>query len=442
MSIPILHDRIKDRSARLAVIGLGYVGLPVAVAFAQAGFNVLGVDIRTDRVAAVNRGHNPIEGREPGLAELIDQVTKLSRLRATTEYREIAAADVVIVAVETPVDDNHRPSYTALKSACDRMGPLLKRGTLVIVESTVAPGTLSGVVQPILERGSGGRLNEAFFLGTCPERVMPGRLLHNLRHMGRVCGGATEETAQVMTELYGCVVEAELDMADMVTAELVKTTENAYRDVQIAFANEVALICEATGGDVWRVRELVNKAPYRHMHLPGSGVGGHCIPKDPWLLAYGAAGRAPIHLIPAARVVNDGMPQHVAELTIAALREAGLALNTARVLILGYSYLEESDDTRNSPSIPLVRHLIAAGVTTLIHDPWVMEYRVDLSTLATAADALVLMVTHQEYRDLDLPQLCRLMRTPILIDGRHLFNRAQAETAGFHYACVGQDRRR
>jgi UDP-N-acetyl-D-mannosaminuronic acid dehydrogenase len=299
---------------------------------------------------------------------------------------------------------------------------------------------MAGVVRPILEQVSRARIEGEFFLGACPERVMPGRLLHNLRHMSRVCGGDSEETAQVMATLYRHIVAADLDPADMLTVELVKTTENAYRDVQIAFANEVALICEATGGDVWRVRELVNKAPNRQMHLPGAGVGGHCIPKDPWLLAFSAEGKAPLRLIPAARAVNDSMPRHVAELTLNALAAHGRVGHDVRVAVMGYAYLENSDDTRNSPSQTLVATLRAQGVDVAIHDPWAEDFRQEITAVTGGRDALVFMVAHQAYRDLDLRELRRELRTPILIDGRGIFLRDQAKAAGFDYFCIGQGR--
>ncbi|HSG17530.1 MAG TPA: nucleotide sugar dehydrogenase, partial [Anaerolineae bacterium] len=337
-----LWRRIENKEAIIGIIGLGYVGLPVAATFADAGFSVTGVDIKSSRVDQINNGQNPIGGQEPGLAALLATAVASSRLRATDDYRALAEADVILIDVETPVDESHRPQYVALRSACKELAGIMKRGALVVVESTVAPGTIDRVVRPLLEQYSGRQSASEFFIGACPERVMPGKLLRNLRTMSRVCGGETPEVAQLMVAFYRQIVEAELDLADPVTAELVKTTENAYRDVQIAFANEVALICEAVGADIWQVRDLVNKVPFRHMHLPGAGVGGHCIPKDPWLLASAADESTPARLIPQARAVNDGMPHHVAELTLEALRTEGLDVSEARVVVLGYAYLENS----------------------------------------------------------------------------------------------------
>ena len=265
--------------------------------------------------------------------------------------------DIFTINVETPVDEQHRPNYGALEAACRSIGAVLKRGALVIVESTVAPGTTERTVRPLLEKASGLKAHVDFYLGACPERVMPGKLLSNLRDVSRVCGGGTPETAALMLKLYRHVVNASLDATDTLTAELVKTTENAYRDVQIAFANEVALICESCGADVWQVRELVNKSPGRSMHLPGAGVGGHCIPKDPWLLAHAAQGDVPLRVIPAGRATNEAMPLHTLALLKEGLAAAGSALAGARVVVLGFSYLEESDDSRNSPSEVLVDRL-------------------------------------------------------------------------------------
>jgi UDP-N-acetyl-D-mannosaminuronic acid dehydrogenase len=436
-----LSAKIADRTAAIGVIGLGYVGLPVACAFAAAGLHVVGLDLKAERVASINAGQNPIEGDEPGLADLLVHAVASGRLRATTRYKDLAEADVVLIDVETPVDGAHKPQYLALSSACSSLGPVLKDGVLVIVESTVAPGTIDHVVRPLLETVSGRRVNSDFYLGACPERVMPGKLLANLRSMSRVCGGCTPATAQAMVSLYQTIVDGDLDPADAVTAEMVKTAENAYRDVQIAFANEVALICEAAGADVWRVRELVNKSPWRQMHLPGAGVGGHCIPKDPWLLAYGAGGRVPVRLIPAARAVNDGMPLHMADITVEALRSTGCHPDDARVAVLGYAYLEESDDARHSPSMALIARLSEFGVKVVIHDPWVPAYQGDLNARVQGCDAAIIMVAHRAYCQLDLAELRKALRTPLLVDGRHVFNEVQATAAGFHYFGLGRGRR-
>ncbi len=443
MSLNELSQKIENRTARLAVIGLGYVGLPVAALFADAGFDVIGIELKADRVEKINAGESPIEGEEPGLAELLASVAVSGRLRASSDYSSLRDRDVILIDVETPVDETHVPRYDALRAVLRSLGPVLKRGALVIVESTIAPGTMQRLVYPGLEESSGGKLNQDFYLGNCPERVMPGKLLANLRTLSRVTGGGSVETAEVMVQLYRYVVQADLDAVDWITAELVKTVENAYRDVQIAFANEVALICEGLGGDVWKVRELVNKSPFRQMHLPGAGVGGHCIPKDPWLLAYGVQDQdVPLRLIPAARAINDGMPAHMADLLQAELEQRHQPLAGARVLVMGYAYLEESDDTRNSPSEALVQQLAGRGAQVVIHDPYVPGYQGDLLAAAQGCDAAIVMVNHQAYRTANLAALSGVMRQPLLIDGRRVYQPEALRQAGWQYVLIGASEER
>ena len=285
-----LLQAIENRTANVVVLGLGYVGLPVACLFAEAGFSVAGIRQNQEKVEMIGRGECPIQGKEPGLSELVARVVASGRFRATTDYSPCREAQIVLIAVETPVDPATKmPAYEALRGALTALGRNLSRNTLVIIESTIAPGTMDGVVKPILEETSGLIAGEDFHLVNCPERVMPGKLLKNIQECHRVVWGVSPEAAQLAVMFYRHIVHAGLDPVDCVTAEIVKTAENAYRDVQIAFANEVALICEDMGANVWQVRELVNKSPYRAMHLPGAGVGGHCIPKDPWLLIANAS---------------------------------------------------------------------------------------------------------------------------------------------------------
>ncbi len=433
-----LQERIQTQQAHVVVIGLGYVGLPVAACFAQAGFKVIGLDVSTQKVTKINAGECPIEGDEPGLATLISDVVARGYLSATTDYTVCQDADVVLICVQTPIDSVHQPRYSALRSALRDLEPNLKSGALIIIESTIAPGTITHLVKPTLEAHRRRVSGQDFYLVHCPERVMPGRLLANLANMSRAVGGDTPEAARLAQLFYHHIVNADLDLVDAVTAELVKTAENAYRDVQIAFANELALICESVGADVWQVRKLVNKSPGRNVLLPGAGVGGHCIPKDPWLLAYGAGDHITAKLIPAAREINDYMPLHMAELTREALAKIGQEVETARIAVLGYAYLENSDDVRNSPSITLISRLEELGAEVIIHDPFVERYRGDLKQRVQGCDAVVLMVRHDAYKNIDLMELKSWLAHPVLVDGRHVFERDEAMAAGFVFRGVGQ----
>lgn len=433
-----LKQKINQRKAKLAVIGLGYVGLPVAAMLADAGFDVIGVEIKTDRVEKINASILPMEGHEPGMQELLSKVISGGKLIATPLYDDLADRDVILIDVETPVNRLNIPQYEALRSSLESLGPVLKPGALVIVESTTAPGTMEKLARPLLEEGTGRKINEGFFLGNCPERVMPGKLLANLKNLSRVVGGGTLETAETMVQLYKFIVAADLDPVNWITAELVKTTENAYRDTQIAFANEVALICEAVGGDVWKVRELVNKSPYRQMHLPGAGVGGHCIPKDPWLLAYSVSDLdVPLKIIPSSRAVNNSMPLHIVDLLRQGLAEHHQGLSGSQVIVMGYAYLEDSDDARNSPSETLVRRLKELGAHVVVHDPFIAEYQGNLSQFAENCDAAIVMVKHSEYSALDMAAFKDLLGQPVLVDGRGIYDKEQMERHGYTYRCVG-----
>jgi UDP-N-acetyl-D-mannosaminuronic acid dehydrogenase len=430
-ALPSLRTAIEKRSATLGVIGLGYVGLPAACVIAEAGFNVTGIDIDAKRVEMINSGQSPIAGDEPGLASLLTRVIDSKRLRASTSHKDLAKADIVLICVDTPVEADHKPRFGALKSACQSLGAVLKKGALVIVESTVAPGTIDTIVRPALESATGGIAGERFHLGHCPERVMPGKLLRNMRTMNRVCGGSSPEVADAMVALYSTYVEGDLDPADCLTAELVKTAENAYRDVSIAFANQLAVICEVVGGDVWRVRELVNKVPGRYVLLPGGGVGGHCIPKDSWLLATPLGAAAEESLLGIARLVNDSMPAHVADLV------GELAEPKSKVAVLGYAYLENSDDTRNSPSAALKALLEERGYEVSVHDPFVHQYAGDVMQALRGADCAVVMVAHSAYRELDLGLAAEEMRRAQMVDARALFKAEALKAAGFKSRTIG-----
>lgn len=436
-SLQSLNEKIQNKQAKVAVIGLGYVGLPVACMLADAGFKVIGADIKQERVDLINRGISPIEGKEPGLADLLNLVFHLGNFEATTSYEALADADIVLIDVETPIDVEHIPQYVALRSACQSLGQVMKDGVLVIVESTIAPGTMETVVRPLIEASSGKKSGEDFFLGACPERVMPGKLLANLRNMSRVCGGDTPEVAEMMKKFYRHIVQSDLDTADLITAEITKTAENAYRDVNIAFANELALICQSVGADFLKVRELVNKSPGRNVLFAGSGVGGHCIPKDPWLLAYGARGKADLKLIPAARAVNDSMPAQIIKILKSALDAYHKPLKDAKIAILGYAYLEESDDTRNSPSEALVNLLNAESAEVLVHDPYVAPYQQKILDCIQNSDAVIIMVAHEAYKDLDLLEVKQKMHLPIAIDGRRVVDPLKAKKAGLDYYGIG-----
>ncbi|HEY3377810.1 MAG TPA: nucleotide sugar dehydrogenase [Armatimonadota bacterium] len=429
----------------VAVVGIGYVGLTLLCALGKAGFTGLGYDINAERVQAVRQGQVPFAGAEVEMQTLLSDLTREGRLSASNNPADVRTASVIFLAVETPVEaDDHRPRYTALRAALASIAPYVAPGALVVVESTLAPGTIEHVVSPILAEGTGGNVGRDFFLVHCPERVMPGRLLGNLLTCDRVVGGVTPHCTQRGLAVYARVTSGTLYPTDALTAEIVKTAENAYRDVQIAFANELALMCEDLGADVYQVRELVNSSPYRQMHMPGAGVGGHCIPKDPWLLCSAMTYYQP-QLLPTARAINDGMPEHLVALTQRALAREGRTLAESTVTLLGAAYLEETDDTRNTPALAVARLFTALGARVRLVDPYVdvlEEFTIMPADEALAeSDALVLITAHPQFRDLRLDEVATRLRTRVLIDGRNAFTAEAATAAGLRYLGIGKGTR-
>lgn len=440
--------KIDKNKTQIAICGLGYVGLPVALLFARAGFKVFGVDRDEEKVAKINRGQNTIEGKEPGLRELTRQVYKSGNLEATTDPSVYKNADIILVAVETPVEDeSHEPAYVALRGALKDIGQNMKKGALVIVESTIAPKTMENVVKPILEQESGTTVNKGFLLANCPERLMPGHLLENIENYNRVVGGMSKQTTKIAKNLYRYIVKGNIEETDCITAEIVKSGENAYRDVQIAFANELALLCEAMGANVWQVRKLINECKkkqetrleaQRNVHFPGAGVGGHCIPKDSWLLVHGAKGLIEPKIIPLARKINDFMPRHTFHLLKEAFEETNKKLDESKVVVLGYAYAGNSDDARNTPTEVLLKFLNKTDTEIVVHDSFIKEYKTALEDNIKGAQAIILMADHDQYKKLNLTKLKKLMRSkPIIIDGRNVFDKEKAKKLGFVYKGIG-----
>ncbi|MCK5388906.1 MAG: nucleotide sugar dehydrogenase, partial [Candidatus Thorarchaeota archaeon] len=430
------------------------VGIPCAALLADVeGHDVIGLQRKSKRsgwkIDVLNSGKSPIEGIEPGLDDLIAKVVSKGTFRATDDIDILKEADIILIDVQTPTDAQNMPQYLSLKEVSKNIGQHIRKGTLVIVESTVAPGTTQHVVQTIIEKESGLICGVDFDLAFSYERVMPGKLLEFIVNMPRVVGGTTPEATKRAMDLYATIVKEKIYTTDTLSAELSKTIENAYRDVNIAFANEMALVSESLGVNIYEIIELINARHDRHMHMPGAGVGGHCLPKDPWLLRYGlyeyGTWKVEPEFISIARRVNDHMPIHMADLVQNALQAKDVSLQEATVTILGIAYLEDSDDTRNTPSAILAASLQSRGVTIKLHDPYVknwefgtQEIETDIMKAATDSDCLVLVTKHSEYFSLNLDDIQKVMRTPIIVDGRNVFDMKTVLDKGFEYRCVGK----
>jgi UDP-N-acetyl-D-mannosaminuronic acid dehydrogenase len=439
---------------RITVIGMGYVGIPCAALLADVpDFMVTGLQRRSKRsgwkIEHLNAGKSPFEGDEPGLDELIAKVVAKGTFRVTDDVEVLKESDIILIDVQTPTDENHVPQYDSLKEVSRQIGERIRKGTMVVVESTVAPGTTQNVVQKIIEEHSGMKAGEDFDLAFAYERVMPGKLIHNIVNLPRIVGGINPKSAMRAVEMYSKIVKATVHETDILTAEVSKTIENAYRDVNIAFANEMALVCESLGVNVYEIIALVNELPSRMMHIPGAGVGGHCLPKDTWLLRHGlnkyGSQKMEARFISLAREINNQMPIHMASLIEEVLEKKGVKIQNATVAILGIAYLENSDDTRNTPALTLINTLQEKGAKVVLHDPYVQTWDLgpqeivrDLYAAAKGADCLALVTRHKDYNNLDFARLGETMRTRTFVDGRNVYKGEQVVQYGFEYRAIGK----
>ena len=416
---------------KVGVIGLGYVGLPIALKLSQLGFSVLGIDINTQKIAKLKAGQLSFAGDEPRLEEYFMEQYKKGRLNFTSSFEKISDRDLIFITVDTPTLDK-TPDYHSLKSALENVSKNLKKGSIVIIESTVSPQACEKLVIPQIEKCSKLKVNKDFFVATVPERIRPNHIFEQLTTLSRVIGISDKKIQPILKKIYSEITSGDIDFTDLTTAETVKTVENSFRDVNIAFANEVAIACEELGVNVWEVRELVNKSPFHNMHKPGAGVGGHCIPKDPWLLASSVKKRK-MKLIETAREINDLIPMHVWNLA-----KSTLKVSNPKLAILGYSYVENTDDTRNSPTQTLVEILKKEKIAFEVHDPNVKEFsKKSTEQVLKRTDCLILMVAHDAYKKINLRQVGKIMRNKIIIDGRNFFDKEQAQKQGFIYLGVG-----
>lgn len=403
---------------KLCVIGLGYIGLPTAAMFANRGYRVLGVDVDAKKVERINKGLFDIE--EPGLLAFLRDAYNTENIRA---HHEIEPSDVFIICVPTPIDTNNKPDLSHVKMAASEISKVLERGNMVILESTVPPGTTINVVLPLLEK-NGLTAGDDFELCHCPERVMPGKILKELEENHRIIGGINEKSCERGKGLYTTFVRGKIYTTDPTTAEFTKLAENTFRDVNIALANELAKLCEIHGTNIWKVRELANDHPRVNIHIPGPGVGGHCLPVDPWFLVDGDTG-----LIPKAREVNEGMIKHVENIIRQNTPKDG------KVVLLGATYKADTEDVRNSPTDKLVEYLCDFEVT--LHDPYVKEYDGDLEETVCKADTVVLMVDHRGYVNMVPTDILELMKGEVVIDTRNRLDAAAWREAGAKYILLG-----
>ncbi len=416
----------------ITIAGLGKIGIPLAAQFASKGAHVTGYDINADRVAEINERRNPLRG-EPGLDELIPSMVAAGNLHATTDAREAAAtADVLVLIVPVDVDATQHADFTMLDAAVSSLAPHLPRGVLVIVETTVPVGTTRYRVAPRIIEASGMTPSTDFSIAFSPERVSSGRVLRDLRTYPKIVGGIDPHSTARAAEFYREMLDADvMPVRDAETAEFSKLAETTYRDVNIALANEFARIGDRLGVDVRQAIDAANSQPYSHVHAPGVGVGGHCIPVYPYFLAGDDT-----DLINAARRTNDDMAHY----GIAKLSHALGSLEGTTAVVLGLAYRAGVKEARHSSAFGLVSALVGAGATAYVHDPLYTDAEIRAHGLEPPplwplpCDALVIQAWHDQYASLDMATLPTLRA---VLDGRAALDPASVAAKGIAYVGIG-----
>jgi UDP-N-acetyl-D-mannosaminuronic acid dehydrogenase len=430
-----------NKNSSVAIFGLGHMGLPTAALLANGGLKVIGVDINEKTVKMVNSGNSPI--MEPGLDEIVQKTVNDGYLSATndTEYA-VRKSDILMIIVPTPVDDNKKSDLSAVISASKSISNSLKEGDLVIVESTVPPGTCENLVIPLLEE-SGLVAGADFKVAYTPERALPNNTLHEMTHNARVIGGLDFESTEMAASLYGRITEGEIiKVENLVTAEMVKLMENTYRDTNIALANEMALVCNSLGVDAIEAIQAANHHPRVNIHTPGPGVGGHCLSIDPYFIVETAREKGvDTKLIKSARDVNESMPGEVTQIIQIALEEISKPIKGARVGILGVAYKGNVADARETPAKPIIENLIKKGAVVVVNDPYVSpeiikSWGAEIVDLETAlhTDCVVLVTEHDLYQEIK-PSM---IKNGLLVCTRPVLDKEQFKKGGVTFKGVGR----
>lgn len=421
----ILVEKLTERTGTVAVVGLGYVGLPLACALAEAGHRVIGVDVSLDRVEGINAGRSHIEDVPPS------QVLRLvqeRRLRATDQYDHITKVDAAIIAVPTPIDEYRVPDLTFVRAAAANLAKVMRKGSLVVLESTTYPGTTEEELVPAF-RERGFEPGTDVFIGYSPERIDPGNAKWDLSNTPKVVSGITRDCLDVTIALYSTFVDKLVPVSSVRTAEIEKLFENIFRGVNIALVNELQIICDAFGIDVWEVIEACSTKPYGYMTFyPGPGLGGHCVPVDPFYLAWKARQlEVNTEFIELSGRVNARMPEYVVQRVERWLNTRGRAVNGSRIGLLGVAYKKNTSDVRESPAIKVVELLLARGAKLSYYDPHVPRLKVGDTELASMSsldeflssiDVAVILTDHDS---IDWAQA--LPYAPIMVDTRNVIGR-------------------
>ena len=445
-----ISNYLKSNEIKVCVIGIGRIGLPTALSFAHAGFQTIGVDINTELVKMVNSGNYPLKD-EPRFDKIFDNVIRNKKISATTEIAEvIPKCNLIILSLPTPMDKNNVPNYSALNSVAKSLNKLLSKGSIVIVESTIEPGFVENELISIIE-GNDRKLKagEDFSIAACPETANPGQIFHDFTVVPRLVGAIDDKTAKIVSAIYKQVFGAEIIvLSDCKTANAAKLTANVFRDINIAFVNELAILFEHLGIDIMKVLETCDKKYNFETHYPGAGVGGPCLPVNSYQILNSARGmenNSLLRIIRAAREINESMPYHVVELLANALKEVGKSVKGSTITILGVTYKPDVKDIQLAPAEAIIRRLTQLQSTIKIYDPYykstdVFSHKTEntLIDAITNSDAAIIVTAHNEFRKIDPSLFASKMKTPVIVDARGIVDVHAAKKAGLIFRGIGR----
>jgi nucleotide sugar dehydrogenase len=444
-----IKQALKSGNITVCVVGIGRIGLPTALSFANANLTTYGVDINESLVKMINSGDFPLKD-EPGYTDIFHNVIKNKKFFATTNLEEVLSkTDVILLSLPTPMDINKNPNYTALESVGKKLHELLPQGSLVIVESTVEPGYIENTFVKLLE-GENDNLvvGKDFGLGVCPETANPGEILKDFKSLPRLAGGMDDKTADIIIEIYKHVFPVELvKMPDCKTANAAKLTTNVFRYINIAFVNELAVLCERLGIDIMKVLEAADMKYNFQVHYPGPGVGGPCLPVNSVQILHSAKllGNNLLRMVSLSQEINEGMASHVIELTSEALKSVGKSLKNSKVLILGISYKPNVKDIQITPAEQIIKKLQEIGSIVKIYDPYFKSTNIfninteeNLTTALSDTDAVILITAHDEFRHIDPTFLGSKVKSLVVVDTRGVIDIHAAKKAGLIIRGIGR----
>ena len=434
------------RTLRVCVVGIGRIGLPTALSFAKSGLQTIGVDINENLVSTINSGVFPLKD-EPGYEEIFNDVIKNKMFSATTKIEDaIPNSDLILLSLPTPMDKNNVPDYSALRDSASKLSKFLSPNSLIIVESTVEPGFIEDEMVPIISKSDQLKIGENFFIGVCPENANPGEILHDFTNLPRLVGSINKQTTEIITLIYDFVFAVELViMPDCKTANAVKLTTNVFRDINIAFINELSLMFEKLGIDTLKVLEAAKKKYNFQIHYPGAGVGGPCLPINSYQL-LNAARRSGVNLsmIEYGRQINEKMPEHVIKLTLDAFKECKKPIQNNDILILGVSYKPDVKDIQLTPAKHIIKKLQDLGANIHIYDPYFSSSQVfginveeNLDAVISKVDASIIITAHKEFQNISL-SVFNKMKSPILVDTRGIIDPMDAKQAKLIFRGLGR----